>query len=172
LLPEVEGKKRVLAVSSPTQVNPVSVLLVCSLARSSGGRVLYMSIDRPNETLSKLVNKHCAGGPSILFPNSYQDPPKVGEASCISGLCAPKLMLEAVGHISAEQGSRTTLVIGNLATLAFYNSNDRIREFMTKLGEKVADESISKLVLVMDRSAQYLYGMAREFCEAEMDLSQ
>jgi hypothetical protein len=172
LLPEIERHRRILAVPSPTQVNPVSVLLVCSLARTCEGPVLFLSVDRPNETLSKLINKHCSTGPSILFPNTFQDAPKAREVSCVSSLFAPKLMLETVGHLSAEKGAKTTLVIGNLSTLAFYNSNDRIKEFIAKLGEKISDESILRVVVVMDRSAQYLYSLAKEFVEIEIDLSQ
>lgn len=171
LLPGLEGARRVLVVSSPTQVNPVSVLLVCALARSAEEPLLYLSVDRPNDTLTKLVNKHCSNGPSILFPNSFQDPPKAREVSCISSLFAPKLLLETVSHLSGAPG-KTTVVIGNLATLAFFNSNDRTKEFIAKLGEKTADESIFRVFIVMDKNAQYLYTLAKDFCQKEMDLSQ
>lgn len=171
-LPGIEAKKRVLAISAPTQVNPLSVLLVCSLARSSSGPVLYLSVDRPNDTLTRMVNKHCSSGPSILFPNSFQDPPKAREVTCVSSLFAPKLLLETVGHLSASQAQPTTLVIGNLSTLAFYNSNDRIKEFIAKLGELFSGGAIFRMILVMDKSAQYLYSLAKEFCETELDFSQ
>jgi hypothetical protein len=171
-LPEIEAKKRVLAISAPTQVNPVSVLLVCALARSSKGKLLFLSVDRPNETLARLVNKHCSSGPSILFPNKFQDAPKAREVCCASSLFAPKLLVETIGLLSAQDAGGATLVMGNLSTLAFYNSNDRIKEFMAKLGEFCASGSIARLVLVMDKSTQYLYSLAREFCEFELDLSQ
>jgi hypothetical protein len=171
-IPQMEGKKRLLAMSAPTQVNPVSVLLVCALARSSSGPVLFLSVDRPNETLARMINKHCANGPSILFPNKYQDPPKAREVSCASSLFAPKLLVEAVSLLSAQGSSGATVVMGNLSTLAFYNSNDRIKEFMAKLGEFSCSGSIGRLVIVMDRNAQYLYALAREFCELEIDLSE
>ena len=171
-LPEIEAKKRVLAISAPTQVNPMSVLLVCALARSSKGPVLFLSVDRPNDTLTKMINKHCSSGPSILFPNKFQDPPKPREVNCASSLFAPKLLLETVGLLSDPKAGAATLVMGNISTLAFYNSNDRIKEFIAKLGELCASGSISRLVLVMDRSAQYLYSLASEFCELELDFSQ
>jgi len=171
-LPGIEQKTRVLAISAPTQVNPVSVLLVCALARSSKGPVLFLSVDRPNDTLTRMVNKHCSNGPSILFPNKFQDPPNAREVSCTSSLFAPKLLLDTVGLLSGPQAGAATLVMGNLSTLAFYNSNDRIKEFIAKLGELCASGAISRLVLVMDRSAQYLYSLASEFCETELDLSQ
>ena len=162
-----------LAIAAPTQVNPVSVLLVCAMARNAPGPVLYLSVDRPNETLSRLVNRHCAGGPSILFPNVLQDPPKAREVACISGLFAPKLMLETFGQLSnIKGGASPTVLIGNLSTLIFYNSNDRIKEFITKLGEKVEDNTIGRLVMVMDRNALYIYSMAKQMCDTELDLSQ
>jgi len=172
-LPEVEGKRRMLAIAAPTQVNPVSVLLVCAMARAAPGPVLYLSVDRPNETLSRLVNRHCAGGPSILFPNVLQDPPKAREVACVSGLFAPKLMLETFGQIAnIKGGPPPTVIMGNLSTLIFYNSNDRIKEFITKLGEKVEDNTIGRLVMVMDRNALYIYSMAKQMCDTELDLSQ
>jgi len=171
-LPLIDAKRRVLAISSPTQVNPVSVLLVCALSRSSSGPVLYLSVDRPNDTLTKMVNKHCSNGPSILFPNKFQDPPKPREVNCASSLFAPKLLLETAGLLSDPKAGPATLVMGNLSTLAFYNSNDRIKEFISKLGELLNAGSICKLVIVMDRSAQYLYSLASEFCETELDFSQ
>ena len=170
-IPGIEAKKRVLAISAPTQVNPVSVLLVCALARSSRGPVLYLSVDRPNDTLARMVNKHCTSGPSILFPNKFQDPPRPREVSCASSLFAPKLLVSC--HCApGECAGAATLVMGNLSTLAFYNSNDRIKEFIAKLGEFCSSGSIARLVLVMDKSALYLYTLAKEFCEAELDLSQ
>lgn len=168
----MEGKKRVLAVSAPTQVNPVSVLLVCALSRSSGGPVLFLSVDRPNETLSRMINRHCSSGPSILFPNKYQDTPKAREVNCASSLFAPKLLVETVGLLSSTESKGSTIVLGNLSTLAFYNSNDRIKEFMAKLGEFCNSGTVGRLVIVMDRNAQYLYALAKEFCELEIDLSE
>ena len=171
-LPEMQGARKVLVMAPPTLINHVSLYLVCAPIHTGANKILFMSVDRPNESVAKLIERHCNGGPQVLFANPEMDPPRVGEVSCVTGLFAPKLMVDALGHLSDSPDTKSSMVVGNLSALAFYNSNDRIREFLKRIDDKLKEQAIVKVVLVTDRTSSYILTMAREFAEKEIDLSR
>jgi hypothetical protein len=170
-LPQIKEARKVLVTAPPMLINHVSLYLVCAPIHPGAGKVLFLSVDRPNQSLARLFDRHCNGGPQVLFANPEMDPPRGGDVSCVTGLFAPKLMVDALGQIAQSPEIRPSLVVGNLSALGFYNSNDRVKEFLRKIDDKLREEAISKVVLVSDRTSGYILSLAREFSEKEVDLS-
>jgi len=170
-LPLIRDARKVAVIAPPTLMNHVSLYLVCAPIHPDAGKVLYLSVDRPNRSLARLFDRHCNGGPQVLFGNPEMDEPRSGEVACITGLFAPKLMVDALSNLSGSPESRASMVVGNLSALGFYNSNDRIKEFLRRIDEKLKEQAITKAVLVTDRTSGYILSLAREFSEAELDLS-
>jgi len=170
-LPQIKDSRKVLVTAPPTLINHVSMYLVCAPIHSGAGRVLFLSVDRPNQSLARLFDRHCSGGPQVLFANPEMDPPRSGDVSCVSGLFAPKLLVDALGQLAQSPEVRPSMVVGNLSALGFYNSNDRVKEFLKKIGDKLREDAISKAVLVTDKTSGYILSLAREFSEHEIDLS-
>jgi hypothetical protein len=80
-------------------------------------------------------------------------------------------MVDALGQLAESPELRPSMVVGNLSALGFYNSNDRVKEFLRKIDDKLREEAIAKVVLVSDRTSGYILSLAREFSETEVDLS-
>ncbi len=170
-LPEIQGARKVLVTAPPTLINHVSLYLVCAPIHPGAGKVLFLSVDRPNQSLARLFDRHCNGGPQVLFANPEMDPPRNGDVSCVSGLFAPKLVVDALGELAQSPDVRPSMVVGNLSALGYYNSNDRVKEFLGKIDDKLREDAIAKVVLVSDRTSGYILSLAREFSEKEVDLS-
>jgi len=170
-LPQLKEARKVLVTAPPTLINHVSLYLVCAPIHPGAGRVLFLSVDRPNQSLARLFDRHCAGGPQVLFANPGMDPPQSSDVSCVSGLFAPKLIVDALGQLAETPEVRPSMVVGNVSALGFYNSNDRVKEFLRKIDDKLREGAISKAVLVSDRTQGYILSLAREFAEKEVDLS-
>lgn len=170
-LPQIQGVQKVLVTAPPTLINHVSLYLVCAPIHSGAARVLFLSVDRPNQSMARLFDRHCSGGPQVLFGNPEMDDPRPEDISCVTGLFAPKLMVDALGQLTDSPESRSSMVVGNLSALGFYNSNDRIKEFLRRIDDKLRERAISKAVLVTDKSSGYILSLAREFAEREVDLS-
>jgi len=171
-LPQIQGAKKVLVTAPATLINHVSLYLVCAPIHAGANRILYLSVDKPNQTLARLIARHCNGGPQVIFANPEMDAPAAGEVSCVTGLFAPKLMVDALGHMSDSPGTRSSMVVGNLSALGFYNSNDRVKEFLKRIDDKLREQTILKAVLVTDRTSSYILSLAREFAESSVDLSE
>jgi hypothetical protein len=171
-LPQMQGVKKVLVTAPPTLINHVSLYLVCAPIHAGANRILFMSVDRPNESVARLIERHCNGGPQVLFANPEMDAPRPGDVSCVTGLFAPKLMVDALGHMSDSPDSKASMVVSNLSALGYYNSNDRVREFLKRIDDKLREQTILKAVLVTDRTSSYILSMAREFSDKEIDLSR
>jgi hypothetical protein len=170
-LPKLKDSRKVLVTAPPTLINHVSLYLVCAPIHPGAGRVLFLSVDRPNQSLARLFDRHCSGGPQVLFANPEMDAPPPGEVSCVSGLFAPKLLVDALGELSQSPDVRPSMVVGNISALGFYNSNDRVKEFLRKIDDKLREGAITKAVLVSDRTSGYILSLAKEFAESEVDIS-
>jgi len=57
-----------------------------------------------------------------------------------------------------------------MSALSFYNSNDRIKEFMTALEKKLAEGRLERIILIMDNKEQYIYQLAKSFTGKEIDV--
>jgi len=170
-LPTITEARKVLVTAPPMLINHVSLYLVCAPIHAGAGKVLFLSVDRPNQSMARLLDRHCNGGPQVLFGNPEMDPPRTGDVSCVTGLFAPKLMVDALGQLSDSPETRSSMVVGNLSALGFYNSNDRIKEFLRRIDEKLREQVVTRVVLVTDRTSGYILSLAREFAEKEVDLS-
>jgi hypothetical protein len=74
--------------------------------------------------------------------------------------------------MSDSPDSKASMVVSNLSALGYYNSNDRVREFLKRIDDKLREQTILKAVLVTDRTSSYILSMAREFSDKEIDLSR
>ena len=167
-LPKIWAGSRVLITTSPTGVNQVSLITLCSGVREKAGTVVFVSVDRPSEFMSRLVKKHCSPDLGVTYTDKSQAQP--ADVRCVNGLFAPKLMLDAMAAVGGANG-KVSLVISNIASLAFYNSNDRIREFMTALGKKLDEKIIERVILIMDGNEQYVFNMAKAFTENVVEIT-
>jgi len=170
-LPQIQGARKVLVTAPPQLINHVSLYIVCAPIHTGAGKVLFLSVDRPNQSIARLLDRHCNGGPQVLFGNPEMDSPPTGDVSCVTGLFAPKLMVDALGQLSDGPEARSSMVVGNLSALGFYNSNDRVKEFLHRIDDKLREQVITRVVLVSDKTSGYILSLARDFAEKEVDLS-
>ena len=170
-LPQIQGARKVVVMAPAQLINHVSLYLVCAPIHAAAGKVLFLSVDRPNQSMARLLDRHCSGGPQVLFGNPEMDAPRSGDISCVTGLFAPKLMVDALGGLTDSPETRSSMVVGNLSALGFYNSNDRVKEFLRRIDDKIREQAITKAVIVTDRTSSYILSLAREFAEMEVDLS-
>jgi len=161
-----EGRK-VLVSTSPRLLNLVSLYVVCSLQREPG-TVLFISVDRPKGFMSRMVERHCPANGRVLWGDFTTLPQ--GTVSYVSGLFAPKLLLEAHDHLLRNAGQGVSVVVANLSALSYYNSNDRVREFLAALDKKVEEGPIRKMAIVMDGQEQYIYNEAKIFTDKSVEL--
>jgi len=167
-LPRIWTGSRVLITTSPTGVNQVSLITLCSGVKEKAGTLIFVSVDRPSEFMSRLVKRHCSPDMGVAFTDLSQAQP--ADVRCVNGLFAPKLMFDAMMAAGGTNG-RVSLVISNIASLAFYNSNDRIREFMTALGKKLDEKVIERVILIMDGNEQYIFSMAKAFTDNVVEIT-
>ncbi|MEM4728553.1 MAG: hypothetical protein QXH42_02165 [Thermoplasmata archaeon] len=167
LVRELSTGRKLLVTTSPRLLNLVSLYVVCYLQRQPGS-VLFISVDRPKGYMLKMVERYCPASGKVV----WRDYTMLNQArvSHVAGLFAPKLLLDALDHLSRVESGETSVVVSNVSALTYYNSNDRVREFLAALSREVDEGRIKKIAIIMDGQGQYIYNEAKIFTEKSVDV--
>jgi hypothetical protein len=166
-MPELLKEKKLLITATPGGLPTVSLAVICSGLNEKKGGLIFISIDRPSDVMSRLVKRHCGSDEGVVYKDMVCT--GIGDLHCVNGLFAPKLLFDAFLAAGKSDG-KFTVVVSNMASLSFYNSNDRIKEFMTALEKKLAEGKLERIILIMDNKEQYIYQLAKSFTEKEIDV--
>lgn len=166
-LPELLKERKLLITATPSGLPTVALAVICSGLKESKCPLIFISIDRPSDVMSRLVKRHCGSDDDVVYKDMVCT--GIGDLQCVNGLFAPKLLFDAFVAAGKSDG-KYTVVVSNMSALSFYNSNDRIKEFMTALEKKLAEGRLERIILIMDNKEQYIYQLAKSFTGKEIDV--